>query len=143
VQCSRLIQLMIGIYDYRNRVYSPDLGRFIQTDPIRFDAGDGNIYRYVGNNPVNLIDPMGLQGSDYNKRTGGSANPGSEAVNSVCDISSDTWADLSVGLGIFGVAIAPYSTPLATALIGTAVTGAAVASYGSGRSGGRPNSRGR
>gem|GEM_PF-5573723 len=49
----------IGIYDYRNRVYSPDLGRFIQTDPIRFDAGDGNIYRYVGNKPVNWTDPSG------------------------------------------------------------------------------------
>jgi len=50
---------MIGIYDYRNRVYSPDLGRFLQTDPIRFDAGDGNIYRYVGNDPVNWVDPTG------------------------------------------------------------------------------------
>jgi RHS repeat-associated protein len=50
----------IGLYDYRNRVYSPGLGRFLQTDPIRFDAGDVNIYRYVGNNPVNWVDPWGL-----------------------------------------------------------------------------------
>jgi RHS repeat-associated protein len=49
----------IGLYDYRNRVYSPGLGRFLQTDPIRFDAGDINIYRYVGNNPVNWRDPSG------------------------------------------------------------------------------------
>jgi len=49
----------IGLYDYRNRVYSAELGRFIQTDPIRFDAGDGNLYRYVGNNPVNWTDPSG------------------------------------------------------------------------------------
>jgi RHS repeat-associated protein len=48
-----------GIYDYRNRVYSPALGRFLQTDPIRFQAGDVNIYRYVSNNPVNLVDPDG------------------------------------------------------------------------------------
>jgi RHS repeat-associated protein len=45
--------------DYRNRVYSPDLGRFLQTDPIRFDAGDVNLYRYVGNNPVRYVDPLG------------------------------------------------------------------------------------
>ena len=70
---------MIGIYDYRNRVYSPDLGRFLQTDPIRFDAGDGNIYRYVFNTPVNWVDPLGLQGGTYNQRTGGSANPGKNA----------------------------------------------------------------
>jgi len=50
-----------GLYDYRNRVYSADLGRFIQTDPIRFDAGDVNLYRYVGNNPVNAVDPLGLE----------------------------------------------------------------------------------
>ncbi len=30
----------IGIYDYRNRTYSPLLGRFLQVDPIGFDAGD-------------------------------------------------------------------------------------------------------
>jgi RHS repeat-associated protein len=48
-----------GIYDYRNRVYSASLGRFLQTDPIRFEAGDVNIYRYVGNGPVNWRDPMG------------------------------------------------------------------------------------
>ena len=50
----------IGIYDYRNRVYSPGVGRFLQTDPIRFQAGDINIYRYVGNSPVNWTDPLGL-----------------------------------------------------------------------------------
>ena len=26
----------LGLYDYRHRIYSPDLGRFLQTDPIRF-----------------------------------------------------------------------------------------------------------
>jgi RHS repeat-associated protein len=49
----------IGIYDYRNRIYSPELGRFLQTDPIRFDAGDVNLYRYVSNNPMNWVDPDG------------------------------------------------------------------------------------
>jgi hypothetical protein len=29
-------------------------------DPIKFDAGDPNIFRYVGNDPVNGRDPMGL-----------------------------------------------------------------------------------
>jgi RHS repeat-associated protein len=47
------------LYDYRNRVYSAELGRFLQTDPIRFDAGDGNLYRYVFNLPILLNDPTG------------------------------------------------------------------------------------
>jgi RHS repeat-associated protein len=54
----------VGLYDYRNRVYSAELGRFLQTDPIRFSAGDGNLYRYVSNNAVNLRDPLGLMQLD-------------------------------------------------------------------------------
>jgi RHS repeat-associated protein len=50
-----------NLYDYRNRVYSAELGRFLQSDPIRFDAGDGNLYRYVENDPVNWTDALGLQ----------------------------------------------------------------------------------
>ncbi|MBF2022221.1 MAG: RHS repeat-associated core domain-containing protein, partial [Hydrococcus sp. C42_A2020_068] len=48
------------IYDYRNRAYSVELGRFLQTDPIGFDAGDVNLYRYVANDPINALDPLGL-----------------------------------------------------------------------------------
>ena len=54
----------IGLYDYRNRVYSAGFGRFLQTDPIRFDGGDINIYRYVANSPVNRGDAYGLGPED-------------------------------------------------------------------------------
>ena len=50
----------IDLYDYRNRVYSPVLGRFLQMDPIKLEAGDVNLYEYVGNSPVIGIDPLGL-----------------------------------------------------------------------------------
>ena len=54
-------QLPLGeLYDVRHRVYSPSVGRFAQVDPIRFKAGDNNMRRYVGNNPVNAVDPSGL-----------------------------------------------------------------------------------
>jgi len=49
----------VGLYDYRNRVYSAELGRFLQTDPIRFSAGDINIYRYCGNRVSRFADPTG------------------------------------------------------------------------------------
>lgn len=51
----------LNLYDYRNRIYSASLGRFMQTDPMRFDADDYNLYRYVQNNPVNITDPFGLR----------------------------------------------------------------------------------
>jgi RHS repeat-associated protein len=54
------------LYDYRNRVYSPVIGRFMQIDPIGFDAGDVNVYGYVFNNPINWADPTGEIGLDAN-----------------------------------------------------------------------------
>jgi RHS repeat-associated protein len=50
----------LGIYDYRTRFYHPILGRFLQNDPIRFDGGDANLFRYCGGDPVNRRDPFGL-----------------------------------------------------------------------------------
>ena len=49
----------LALYDYRHRIYSPSLGRFLQTDPLRFDAEDVNLYRYVGNGVVLRLDPDG------------------------------------------------------------------------------------
>ena len=49
-----------GLYYYRARYYDPILGRFISQDPIGFGGEDANLYRYVGNNPVNATDPSGL-----------------------------------------------------------------------------------
>ena len=49
-----------GMYYYRARYYDANMGRFINEDPIGFLGGDVNLYAYVGNNPVNWIDPLGL-----------------------------------------------------------------------------------
>lgn len=49
-----------GLYDFRNRVYSPTLARWLQQDPLRFQARDENFYRFVANDPEMLVDPMGL-----------------------------------------------------------------------------------
>jgi RHS repeat-associated protein len=49
-----------GLYHYKARAYDPVLGRFLQSDPIGYDAGDMNLYAYVGNDPFSALDPTGL-----------------------------------------------------------------------------------
>lgn len=52
----------VGVYDLRNRFYSPDVGRFLQGDPIGFKGDATNLYRYCGNNPIMRSDPSGEDG---------------------------------------------------------------------------------
>ena len=53
----------LGLANYKARIYSPTLGRFLQTDPTGYDDGP-NWYAYVANDPVNRTDPTGLQSVD-------------------------------------------------------------------------------
>ena len=56
-----------GVYDsdtgltrFGARDYDPAIGIWTAKDPIDFAGGDLNLYGYVGNNPVNFVDPYGL-----------------------------------------------------------------------------------
>jgi RHS repeat-associated protein len=56
-----------GLYDRDTRLvhfgardYDPYTGRWTSKDPILFRAGDANLYAYVFGDPVNLVDPAGL-----------------------------------------------------------------------------------
>jgi RHS repeat-associated protein len=48
-----------GLDFMRARFYDTGLGRFTSVDPIGLNGGDTNFYRYVGNNPIQSIDPKG------------------------------------------------------------------------------------
>ena len=51
-----------GLVRFGARDYDPVTGRWAAKDPIRFAGGDTNLYGYVVNNPINLIDIYGLDG---------------------------------------------------------------------------------
>ncbi len=48
-----------GLYYFRNRYYDPQMGRFLQTDPMAYNDSM-NLYEAFNNNPINFIDPFGL-----------------------------------------------------------------------------------
>jgi RHS repeat-associated protein len=56
-----------GLDETLNRMYSSNLGRWLETDPVRGDTGNPqtqNRYPYVANNPANRTDPDGNCGCD-------------------------------------------------------------------------------
>ena len=49
----------VGLNYYKNRWYSPDMGRFTSKDPTGYRDGM-NLYQYVRSMPLNGFDPYGL-----------------------------------------------------------------------------------
>ena len=47
-----------GLYNYRSRTYHHFHGRFMQHDPLLY-VDNYDLYQYAGNEPINIIDPMG------------------------------------------------------------------------------------
>ncbi len=58
-----------GLYYYRYRYMDPEQGRFIQRDPVGYQDGM-SLYTYGLNNPVNTIDPLGLEGKSRQTEAG-------------------------------------------------------------------------
>lgn len=74
-----------GLYYNRARYYDPELGRFLQEDPLGFAAGDPNLYRYVFNRPLTITDPTGkLSATEYAQLMMAMARPGNFCQFALC-----------------------------------------------------------
>jgi RHS repeat-associated protein len=68
----------LGLQYSKARIYSPTLGRFLQTDPIGYEDSP-NPYQYVLSDPVNYTDPLGLcMGGEVWVKTGGGVSKGKD-----------------------------------------------------------------
>jgi RHS repeat-associated protein len=96
-----------GLYYVKARYYNPNLGRFLQTDPIGLSGGT-NLYAYVGNDPINLFDPTGLMAEET--QNDGAAQ---ETINSTSAVSNQQ---------LNFIADLPFNTP-GTLTINTYLSG--------------------
>lgn len=127
-----------GQFYNHNRYYNPELGRYMEPDPIGLEGGL-NPYSYCYNNPIMYVDPSGaiplpiITGA-IGGVVGGGASIGVQLWKNRGYNAKFSWADVGVAVGVGAVAgaVAPWT---AGSAIGAVVTGstANVAQYSIGQ----------
>jgi RHS repeat-associated protein len=63
-----------GLYHLQYRFYSPGLARFISQDPLGVSGSGVNLFAYANDDPVNEVDPLGMDSYCNGDCAGGETN---------------------------------------------------------------------
>jgi RHS repeat-associated protein len=123
-----------GLYDEHTKLvrfgardYDASVGRWTSKDPILFAGGDSQLYRYVGNDPVNFVDSFGLYAGidDITFAVGGALlGVGGQALSDLLSGQISGWEDY-VGSALGGAAggwALLYTGPVGAGAVGGAAT---------------------
>ena len=110
-----------GLVRFGVRDYEARTGRWTSKDPLLFRAGDGNLYRYAGADPVNLIDPSGELAIITVVAIGAGLS------GAIYSLTADCWTPQGFAGAVAGGAVAALVPALAAAALPAAAgTAAAV-----------------
>jgi RHS repeat-associated protein len=121
-----------GLYIFEHRDYSTSLGRWMRTDPLRYKAGNIDLYGFVSNSPMRATDSSGMDamgalgGAGAGSIVGGLYSTGGAIVGigviwGLATAYGVGW--LGLGLGFAFVAATPAVGVVFTAIAVAAVIG--------------------
>ena len=91
-----------GLTYMQARFYDPMLGRFLSIDPVGFSPEKPymfNRYSYVGNDPINLVDPFGMYGSCAEFRDAGNTQQSCAEIEGITGVPFDDERELAQAAG--------------------------------------------
>jgi RHS repeat-associated protein len=79
-----------GLHYFGARYYDSNLGRFTRVDPVKSEPA----YQYVGNNPMNYVDPSGMAEEDATRWLWGAIQDFNEVFYTTVDLFEEVFSDV-------------------------------------------------